>query len=267
MTPKQVRTALRSHFSSAGLVEQGSRFVSRLGELTHAVEVAAVRRLPGTIEIHHHMALSDKATPLLTEEISSHGHNSPYPRIWTASSVDPSLVLQQVGAILRAFRTQHDVAHFLSDREHQGHELCLTDTPATEKPNSLSSAQTSKALLELAREVMGEQFTQVPGGVGFNLWASRQETEGFRHAAYLEANHSATLADVVIFSIPAQVLAGSLRADSARRKLLTAPKQVLFSLGRPVLLPLSVSQNADYEEARAALAEHVRQNPPHLLPR
>lgn len=267
MTPRQVRAALRSHFNGIGFVEQGSRFVSRHGHLVHAVDVAAVRRLPDTVEIHHHVALSEQAPPLLTKEISSHGHNSLYPRIWAASSVEPSLVLQQVAAIFRAFRTKHDIAHFQSDRALPGHELCSTEVPAMSEPNSLSAAETSNALRKLAQEVMGNQFSMVSGGLGFDLWASRQESEGFRHYAYIEANQSATLANVVILSLPVHVLAGNLRADSAVRALMTAPKQVLFSRGRPVLIPLSAPQGSDCEEARAALAEHVRQNPPHLLPR
>lgn len=267
MTPKQVRAALRSHFDGIGFVEQGSRFVAQAGELAHAVEVAAVRRLPGMIEIHHHVALSAQGTPLLSEEISSHGHNSPYPRIWAASSVDPLLVMQQVAAIFRAFQTKTDLAHFLSDRTHPELELSSKDTPETGALNSMSAAETSKALRRLAQEVMGEQFSLLPGGVGFDLWASRQEIQGFRHTAYVEANRSATLAAVVIFSLPAQLLAANLRAESAVRKLMTAPKKVLFGGGRPILLPLAASQDADYEDVRAALHEHVQHNPPHLLPR
>lgn len=202
-----------------------------------------------------------------TEEISSHGHHSPYPRIWAASSIDPGLVLQQVAAIFRAFQTRHDLVHFLSDRAHPALESCSTDTAETDAPNSLSEAETSRALRGLAQDLMGGQFSRVPAGLDFDLWASLQETEGFRHAAYLEANRSATLSALVIFSLPAQLLAGNLPADSAVRKLMMAPKQVLFGRGRPILLPLSASQGENAEEARAALAEHVQQNPPHVLPR
>lgn len=265
MTPRQVRAALRNHFNGIGFVEQGSRFVSRSGALVHAVDVAAVRRLPGTVEVHHHVALTEQAPPLLTEEIASHGHQSPYPRIWTASAVDPSLVMQQVVAIVNAFQTAHDIAHFQSDRVQPDPALPSTALTAAGQPHSLSAAQTSKALQRWAQAVLGEQFSRVPASLGFELWASRQVSEGFQHAAYLEANTSATLAHVVIFSLPAQVLASKLRADSARRALMTAPKQVLFSQGRPVLLPLAAAQVCGGEDARAALVDYLGQNPPHGL--
>lgn len=267
MTPRQVRAALRRHFNAIGFVEEGSSFVCQTPQVTHAVEVNAVRRLPDTIQIHHRVASHATTALALTEEISSHGHNSPYPRIWSASSIDPTLVLEQVGAIYRSFQTRDDLAHFFSDRGHPEHGLIPPDAPVAIGLNSMSAAESSQALGRLAHELLGGDFSLVPRRADFELWASKQDIEGFRHCAYVDANQSSTLAVVVTFALPAPLIAGGLRTDAAVRMLMTTPKKVLFGHGRPILLPLSASQVSDLTEARAALAVHLADHPPHRLAR
>lgn len=267
MSPRQVRAALRTHFSGLGFIEDRSHFVCQTAELQHTVEMTAVRRLPGTIQVHHEVSLAGQADPLLTEEISSHWHNSPYPRIWLASSIDPSLLLEQVAAICRAFQTRRDLAHFYSDRVRPGAEHLWLDASECNEPKSLSATESSRALRRLAEDVLSGAFTLVSKQADFDLWASARETEGFRHCAYLESNQTCTLAVVVTFSLPARVVAGGLRSEQGIRMMMVAPKRVLLSRGRPMLLPLSVSPWVDCKPARAALVEHLMQHPPHLLPR
>ena len=126
MTPRQVRAALRGRFSDAGFTEAGSAFICQTPDLMHRVEVAAVRRLAGSIQIHHSVAPTGPAPqPVLTEELASHGHDSPYPRLWSAASVDGGLVLAQVLAIRRSFQTAQDLAHYFSDRHHPGDAMSV----------------------------------------------------------------------------------------------------------------------------------------------
>ena len=141
MTPKKVRATLRKHFCDAGFVEDGPRFSRQSQELTHCVEVTAVRGLSGSIQIHHHVSLTGQAQPLLSEELASHGHHSTFPRIWSAASVDERLVLEQVTAIYRSFQTRQDIVHFFSDRYQHGDELGLPGALPPAPINSLSSAE------------------------------------------------------------------------------------------------------------------------------
>jgi hypothetical protein len=267
MSPRQVRSALRAHFGGAGFVEEGPRFISQTEQLTHCVEVAAVRRLAGSIQIHHHVSLKGRGNPTLTEELASHGHHSPYPRIWSAGSVDAGLVLDQVSAICRSFQTRLDLAHFFSDRVRPGAEEGPIEADPFGTPNSLSAAESSQSLKRIARELLDEDFSLVPRQGDFELWASNQEVQGYRHCVYLETNYSCTLAVLVNFALPAMIIAGGITHERERRMLMVAPKQVLFRGSRPLLIPTSAVSFDGDGQIRSALIEHQAQNPPHLLPR
>lgn len=265
MTPRHARTALRSHFRSAGFVEEGTRFVYQTPELQHSVEVTAVRRLSGFVELLHQVSAKGHAEMMLSEELASHGHNSPYPRIWSATSIDPSLVLDQVSAIIHTFQTLNDVAHFYSDRPHARTDATLGHAASPAKAHSLSAADACRELMRLAREILGQGFSLVRQNDEFELWVSNEEVEGFRHCAYVEANYSCTLAVVVYFALPAGVIARGFRHDDARRRLLIAPKRVFFDAGRPVLVSLSHSSPRDTAAIGAALLAQLQDHPPNLL--
>lgn len=96
MTPRQVRTGLRGPLLAVGFHAVGSRFVHETPELVHSVDVTAVRRLDGHVQIHHEIALIADWRVVLTQEIVSHGFQSAFPRIWAVESVDPQLVLQRM---------------------------------------------------------------------------------------------------------------------------------------------------------------------------
>jgi hypothetical protein len=113
--------------------------------------------------------------------------------------------------------------------------------------NSLSAAETSSVLQRLSREILSEGFSRVESQGDFELWSANREVEDFRHGVYLEANCSCTVAAFVIFAL--------------------APKQALFSAGRPLLLPMSPASIDETRQVRSALDEHLRLLPPHRLPR
>jgi hypothetical protein len=265
MTPRQVRAALRRHFNGAGFVEEGPRFVCETPQLTHCVEVTAVRRLPGSIQFHHCVSLKGQAEPAMTEELASHGHHSPYPRIWSATSVDASLVLDQVLAICRSFQTRLDVAHFFSDRFRPDAEEGRIEVDPFGAPNSLSAAESAQALKRIALELLKDDFSLIPRQGEFELWSSNQEVEGYRHCVYLEPNYSCTLAVLVTLALPAKVIASGIRHDNERRMLMAAPKRVFFSGGRPLLISTSAVSFDGHTQIRRALVDHLRQHPPHLL--
>ena len=268
MTPRQVRAALRGRFSDAGFTEAGSAFVCQTPDLMHRVEVAAVRRLAGSIQIHHSVAPTGPAQqPVLTEELASHGHDSPYPRLWSAASVDGGLVLAQVLAIRRSFQTAQDLAHYFSDRHHPGDAMSVPHALPPSAANSLSAAEASAVMQRLAREILSQGFSRVGSQDDFECWSADLEVEGFRHCVYLEANSSCTLAVLVGFALPTKVVEGGLRSESARRQLMVAPKRVVFSAGRPLLLPMSAAPFEARQQVRSALDDHLGQHPPHRLPR
>lgn len=271
MTPRQVRAALRGAFAAAGFAEEGSQFVAHTAELTHAVDVAAVRRLPGTVQIHHHVHLRGRAVPALTEELASHRLGTEYPVIWSAAAVDAGLLMAQVLAIHRVFRTRHDLAHHFADREPPHPDAGLSDAGggADGPASSLTAAQAAAILQRLARELLDGDFALVPSGDDYEIWASRQAIDGFHHCAYVEANTSATLATIVGFALPAAAIDDRLRHDDSRRQLFRAHRQVVFRDARPLLMPMTAAPLADADAAaiRAALAEHRAQNPPNGLPR
>ena len=267
MNPKKVRAALRKHFGDAGFAEDGPRFVRQSQELTHCVEVTAVRGLTGSIQIHHHVSLKGQTRPLLSEELASHGHNSTFPRIWSAESVDERLVLDQVTAIYRSFQTRQDLVHFFSDRYQRSDELTLPDTLPPAPLNCLSAAESASVLQRLAREMLNEDFSLVPREAEFEIWWYKKEVDGYRHCVYLEPNYSSTLAVLVTFALPAQAIAGGLRSENARRRLMVTPKQIFFSDGRPLLLPISTPSPNAYFQVRTELNGLLQLHPPHLLPR
>ena len=133
--------------------------------------------------------------------------------------------------------------------------------------NSLSAAESSRVLQRLAREILGKDFSLVPREADFELWSKKREVEGYRHCVYLEPNYSSTLAIFVTFALPAKIIAGGLRNESALRLLMVTPKHVFFSSGRPLLLPMTTPLSNAYTQVRTELNEHLGLHPPHLLPR
>ncbi len=256
MTPRQVRSSLKGPLAPLGFREAGSRFVGAAEEVEHQVEVTAVRRLQGCIEIHHRVSTLDEPRLSVAQEVVSHGLGTEYPRIWSAAAVDAALVLQQVSAVCRVFRTRADLAHFLSE----------DGTPGA-KAGTWSASEAALVLERLARQILGHEFSRVPGFQDFGLWFSNAETEGYRHLAYLEANGTRTLANVVVLALPSNAVAGGFRSDSSLRLLMTAPKAVLYSGGRPVLVSMHADDAVDTAGVRSALLQHLAAHPPHRLPR
>ncbi len=164
-----------------------------------------------------------------------------------------------------AFRTVGDVAHFCSDQPHLAPPWAQDDAAPSAKPASLSEAEASQALARLGREILGPCFALAPATESFDLWIGHAEVGGFRHGAYVEANVSSTLADVVTFALPSKVFSRGFRHDDARRALWRAPKRVFFDGGRPVLLPLTRGALIDTATLSAALAVHLASHPPNLL--
>lgn len=263
---RRVRTALRAALCDAGFAEEGTQFVHRTPELAHRVEVTAVRRIGGHVQIDHHVALAAEANAWLTQALASHHLGSSFPTLWAEASVDARLVLDQAVAIRTAFRTVGDVAHFCSDRPHLAPPWALRGAaPGAALAASLSEAETSQALAQLGRGILGPCFALAPPTESFDLWIGHAEVGGFRHGAYLEANLSSTLAVVVTFALPSKVFSRGFRHDDARRALWRARKHVFFDRGRPVLLPLERGAPIDTATLSAALAVHLASRPPNLL--
>jgi hypothetical protein len=133
--------------------------------------------------------------------------------------------------------------------------------------NSLSSAESSRVLQRLAREILNEDFSLVPREADFELWSHKREVEGYRHCVYLEPNYCSTLAVLVTFALPAKIIAGGFGGENALRRLMVTPKQVFFSSGRPLLWPMTTPPSNAYMQVRTDLNEHLERHPPHLLPR
>ena len=261
---RRVRTALRTPLRDAGFVEEGTQFVHRTPELAHRIEVTAVRRIAGFVQIDHHVALAAEPNAWLTQELASHRLGSSFPTIWAEAAVDARLVLDQAVAIRAAFRTVGDVAHFCSDRPHLAPTWALGDAAPSATSASLSEAETSQALARLGCEIFAPSFSLAPPTESFDLWIGHAEVGGFRHGAYVEANVSSTLAVVVTFALPSKVFSRGFRHDDARRALWRAPKRVFFD-GAPVLLPLTRGALIDTATLSAALAVHLASHPPNLL--
>jgi hypothetical protein len=175
--------------------------------------------------------------------------------------------LEQVTAIYRSFQTRQDIVHFFSDRYQHGDELGLPGALPPAPINSLSSAESSRVLQRLAREILNEDFSLVPREADFELWSHKREVEGYRHCVYLEPNYCSTLAVLVTFALPAKIIAGGFGGENALRRLMVTPKQVFFSSGRPLLWPMTTPPSNAYMQVRTDLNEHLERHPPHLLPR
>jgi hypothetical protein len=264
---RQARAALRSHFQSAGFAQAGSCFVHETAELRHSVELTAVRRISGFVQLMHQVSAKGQTQVLLSEEIASHGHGSPFPRIWSASSIDPCLLLDQVSAIVQAFQTLSDLAHFYSDRPNARPDASFDHTGSRNSAHSLCEEDTARILTRLGREIFGESFSLVTKGLEFELWVDKQEVGGFRHCVYLEPNFSCTLGIVVHLSLPAKLIARGFSHEDALRKLIAASKHILFDAGRPVLLPLLQASPSNIAAIHNALLVYLREHPPNLLPR
>ncbi len=267
MTPRQVRADLRGPLLAAGLHAVGARFVHETPELVHSLDVTAVRRLAGHVQIHHEIALKPDRRVVLTQEIVSHGFQSDFPRIWAAESVDPQLVTDQVSAICRSFGAARDVAHFFSDRSHLNLDIGATQESPAAPVHTLCASQAQQVLQRMAREILAPEFSLVPQHEPFEVWCSRLEMEGYRHCTYLQANETCTLAHLEMFSLPAATIENHFRSDDALRQLMTAPKSALRAHGRPVLIPMVPIQAVDHGPLRQALLLHMVENPPHRLPR
>lgn len=264
MTPRQVRAALRPTFLAAGLREEGPRYVYETPEVLHSIEVTAVRRLAGCVQIHHQILLKPGREVVLTQEVESLGFQSAYPRIWSAECVDSQLVLEQVSAACGAFRTARDIAHFLSDRSHPDLRIEASHAGPQAPANTLCDSQAQQAVQRIARELLAPEFELVPRDEQFEVWSSNQEIEGYRHCAYVQANETCTLAHVEMFALSAAVVQGRFRSDDALRSLMTAPKSALFVAGRPALVPMTAGQAVDWAPIRRALLAHLSEHPPHL---
>lgn len=268
MSTKSVRTALCAPLLNAGFVEEGVRFVYRTTELLHSIEVASARRLTGFVHLLHHIAVSEGSEgdldSTLTEELASYGHRSPYPKLWSSTSIDATLVLAQVSALVRAFQSRADLAHFYSDGPHMSHgasAVAAISSEFSEKCNALSATDSSQVLAHLAREILGGNFSPAPR-LGPAMWVNNAEVGGFCHCAYLESNHTCTLGVIVYFSLPARDIERGVKHDDTLRKLLVAPKRIFHAEGGPVLLALSPSTSPDVVAIKSALAQHLHEHPP-----
>jgi len=266
MTPAQVRPSLKAPLAGLGFRKDGSRFVCDLPELVHHVDVTAVRRLAGCVQIHHRVATKEQPPLSVEQEVASYGLGSAYPRIWSSAAVDGALVLEQVSAVCRVFRCRSDLAHFTSEGDSPSTEVGRPDATPIDRARALSRTEAARVLEQLATETLGQAFSRVPRFNRFALWSSHAETEGYRHLAYMDANETRTLAHVVLLALPSNVVAGSLRSDDGMRRLMTAPKSVLYSAGRPVLLPMQEGCSGSIASARAALPGYMSEHPPHRLP-
>jgi hypothetical protein len=241
MTPRQVRSSLKGPLAALGFREQGSRFVCELPEVVHQIDVSAVRRLEGCIQIHHEVSTKEQPALSVVQEVASYGLGSAYPRIWASASVDGGLVLEQVSAVCRAFRTRSDLTHFIADA--------------------------AQLTAPLGREILEHDFSRVPRFDAFALWSSNAETDGYRHLAYVQANETRTLAHIVVFALASSVVAGAFRGEGGMRMLMAATKSVLYEAGRPVLLPMHDDWSHRVEGVRTALLEYMRAHPPNKLER
>jgi len=235
-------------------------------ELAHQIDVMAVRRLQGCIQIHHQVSTKDEPKLTVEQEVASHGLDSAYPRIWSSASVNAGLVLEQVSAVCRTFRTRHDLAHFRAEEDSPSADADKSDATRGGRANTLSMSEAAQVIDHLAREILGHDFFCVPRFSKFALWAGNIETEGFRHLAYLQANETRTLAHIVLLALPSHAVASAFRSESGMRMLMVAPKSVLYAVGRPVLLPMHEDCSSHSANIRLALHEYMREHPPNRLP-
>jgi hypothetical protein len=140
LTARIASAALRKTFLAAGFCEDGNRFVLETPELQHGVDVTGVCRLAGFVSIDHTICPKGSVQRILTEELASHHHGSPCPRIWASQSVDPGLVLEQSAAIVDAFQALDDVTHYDADRPDVRPEALVGHAPSAGPMRSLSAA-------------------------------------------------------------------------------------------------------------------------------
>jgi hypothetical protein len=280
MTPRQAQTALARTYAHAGFAPQGCLLLHRGPALVHAVQLHGLPRSPGLAHLTQRVhVLTDGADPPeifeeyagLTADIYS--YESAYPNTWHLDRLNLEHALHQSRELLRAFQTPHDVAHFWQDRPRppspQAHAASGANghTPA----NSLSQAQTSQALKDLSRRVLGAHFLPAPR-LGADIWVSQQAVGGFHHAAYLQANDCATFAHLLCFTVSAPDLSRGTRDTTVHARMLRASKHILTQAGdtapsgqMPVLLPMLDWASTDTEAMSHALRAMLNNTPPNLV--
>ncbi len=270
MSAARIRSALAPELKALGFSRRGSEFVLRQSDLEHAVSVFAVRRLTGYFEVLHSVLEAESSSPraagrapLIQDRIQ--GFTEPYLGLWSSEKFDPSLAAKQTGAIVSAFSSLSDVAHFYSDRPMPHGASAVFTSAASAAPNSLSKAQTETFLRHHSRAVFAGPFAAVPR-LGDGFWAHCKEVGGYRYCAYLLATGAATFATILYFRFASTDIAKGRKSDDVLRLLFGAPKRLLSDEGRPVLIPLT-AESFDYPRVSEVLLRLLEDDPPNGLPR
>lgn len=270
MTTVRIRSALAPALSPFGFARSGSEFVLRQPELEHSVSVFPVRRLAGYIEVVHSvLEVADDSSPakgrapLIQGRVQ--GFMEPYLGLWASDTFDAALAAKQISAIVSAFSSLADVAHFYSDRSMPNYTSSSQALASVGAPNSLSATEEGALLRHHALEVLGSQFTSAPR-LGNELWAHCQEVGGYRYCAYLAATDTATFATLLYFPFASKDIEKGRKNDEVLRLLLSAPKRLLTDGGKPVLIPL-IADSVDYARVTEVLAKQLAKVPPNALPR
>ena len=269
-TAARMRSALAPVLTPLGFSRRGSLFVLRQAELEHVVSVFAARRLAGYFEILHGVfenaddaPRSADRSPLVRGEIQ--GFIEPYPGLWAFEKLNGALAARQIAAIVRAFASLADVAHFYSDRPMAPRIRAPKPWAVAGAPNSRSEAEEEQLLRHHANAVFARHFTPAPR-LGKEMWAHHQDVGGFRYCTCLVPNDTATFASLMYFPLASTDIEKGRKNDGALRALLSARKRVLTDEGTPVLLPLT-GEAFDHAAVADALLRALAENPPNALPR
>lgn len=270
MSAARIRSALAQAIKSFGFERSGSELVLRQPELEHVVSAYAIRRLTGFFEVVHSVFESESIrprdplrSPLVQDRIR--GFMEPYLDAWHMERFDPALASRQIAAIVGAFSSHHDVAHFHSDRPSAGGIVGPPTVASTQAPRSLSQAQEVSALRFHSNAIFASHFAPAPR-LGIQMWAHRQEVGGYRYCSYLMPNDTATFATLMYFAFSSRDIDKGRRSDEVVRLLYGARKRLLSEAGLPVLVPL-VSGGIDHASLTDLLLRVLSENPANCLPR
>jgi len=270
MSAARIRSAFAPALTNLGFVRRGSEFVLRQTELKHVVSVFATRRLSGFFDVIHGVLESDggltrePGRPALVQD-RIRGFSKPYLDAWDLNRFDPVLALRQVSAIVRAFSSLADVAHFLSDRRESISTSSPLASASRSAPNSLSQEQEKGALRHHSKAILADHFVPAPR-LGEEMWAHCLELGGYRYCVYLRANETATLATVMYFAFASRDIENGRKSDEVIRLLFGAPKHLLSDSGQPILIPL-VAEAIDHTSVTESLLRALAVAPPNSLPR
>lgn len=264
MTVAKIRSVLAPVLRESGFARRGAALVLRQGELEHAISIHAVRRLAGFFEIVHSISLPGAGSDAWIQ-CRIGGFAEPYLEAWAVEKFDAALAAMQIDAIVQAFSSTDDIAHFYSDRPPpEGFPVMASEQEAGTL-HSLSQAEENALLHHHSNAVFAGHFTPA-SRLEKGMWTHGREVGGYRYFAYLAPTETATFATVMYFPFASQdVGMGSKRRD-VMRSLYAVRKRLLADGEQPVLIRLA-ERNFDHSRVAALLERVFAASPPNEIPR